>query len=63
MEPASGFVRRGDRAEALVQRIREMIAGAEGAELDHWTVGYRPVPEDGFSRRGNLASPAWWERG
>jgi len=25
-----------------------MIAGAENAELGHWTVGYRPVPEDGF---------------
>lgn len=36
------------QAEALVQRIRDMIAGAEGAELSHWTVGHRPVPEDGF---------------
>ncbi len=36
------------QANALVARVREMIAGAEAAELSHWTIGYRPVPEDGL---------------
>lgn len=40
------------QAEALVARIREMIAGGEDAELSHWTVGYRPVPEDGLPAVG-----------
>jgi glycine/D-amino acid oxidase-like deaminating enzyme len=43
------------QAEALVQRVREMIAGAEDAELSHWTVGYRPVPEDGLPAVGRPA--------
>ena len=43
------------QAEALVQRIRGMIAGAEHAELSRWTVGHRPVPEDGFPVIGRPA--------
>jgi elongation factor 4 len=34
--------------EALVQRIRETIRGAEGARLARYTIGYRPTPGDGF---------------
>ena len=35
-------------AHNLVARIRTTLAGAESAELDHFTVGYRPTPADGF---------------
>ena len=35
-------------AENLVARMRTSLAGAEQAELDHFTVGYRPTPADGF---------------
>ncbi len=35
-------------ADNLVARIRSTLAGAERAELDHFTVGYRPTPADGF---------------
>lgn len=35
-------------AANLVARIRRSLAGAEEAELDHFSVGYRPTPADGF---------------
>lgn len=37
-----------EAAEALVQRIRETIRGAEDARLARYTIGYRPTPGDGF---------------
>ena len=35
-------------ANDLIARIQTSIAGAENAELDHYTVGHRPTPDDGF---------------
>ena len=35
-------------ARELIEAIRSRIQGAETAELSHFTVGYRPMPEDGF---------------
>ena len=35
-------------AQDLVARMRTSLTGAEGAELDHFSVGYRPTPADGF---------------
>lgn len=35
-------------ADNLIARIRTSLAGAEQAELDHFSVGYRPTPADGF---------------
>lgn len=35
-------------AEGLVERIRQVLAGAEGAKLAKYTIGHRPTPGDGF---------------
>lgn len=42
-------------AHALMHEIRTRIAGAENAEIDRFTVGYRPMPEDGFPVIGRPA--------
>jgi len=43
------------QAQALIGRIREMIAGAEETELSHFTIGHRPQPEDGLPIVGRSA--------
>jgi len=45
-------------AENLVARMRTSLAGAEQAELDHFTVGYRPTPADGFPAVGRPSNIA-----
>lgn len=39
-------------AEDLMQQMHDLIAGAESAELDFHTVGFRPTPADGFPAIG-----------
>ena len=41
-----------DTAQALMRAIREIIPGAENAELDRYTIGYRPMPADEFPAIG-----------
>jgi glycine/D-amino acid oxidase-like deaminating enzyme len=39
-------------AEGLMNGMRQLVAGAEGLELDFHTVGYRPTPADGYPAVG-----------
>ena len=39
-------------AAELMAKIRAMVKGAEGLDLDFYTVGYRPTPADGLSAIG-----------
>lgn len=42
----------GELADSLMQMIRGQLIGAEEAELDFHTIGYRPTPADGFPAVG-----------
>ena len=47
-------------ARALFAAVREMLAGADELALDFHTIGYRPMPADGFpiiGRPAGLAGP------
>ena len=39
-------------SDSLMQMIRGLLVGAEDAELDFHTIGYRPTPADGFPAVG-----------
>lgn len=45
-------------AEDLMGKMRDLIGGAEAAELDFHTVGYRPIPADGFPAVGRSTGKA-----
>jgi len=42
----------GEKARLLHAKMQTMISGAEAIDLDFHTIGYRPIPEDGFPAVG-----------
>ncbi|HWK43933.1 MAG TPA: FAD-binding oxidoreductase [Stellaceae bacterium] len=42
----------GEKARLLHAKMQAMVRGAEAIELDFHTVGYRPIPADGFPAVG-----------
>ena len=50
--------RANELAAELMGKMRDLLEGAEAAELDFHTVGYRPTPADGFPAVGRHGSRA-----